>query len=325
MSSRRHFIIQSTLATAGILMAKPFSAVGEGTPFFSFSNGDSNAVTLLHTNDLHNHLNSLSHEMYTNLGGFKNVANLIGSIKNKHSNVVLVDAGDIFCGNIHHQKEHKETLHMMSSAGYDAVLPGNRDYEAGTDYLQEQWQQNELPLVTSNYLFKDTWLKNVHQPFKIIQKGNFTIGIIGAGTNMHHMSHVNDHVKYKDPVEDLNAIATMLKHDKKCNLVICLSHLGYKNKQAIDDIHLAMHSKNIDVIIGGHSHTFMQTPQVVLNQHQQEVIINHAGYGGMVLGNMHISFDGDGNKNKVIFQNLMVGTKDNLWINTRQKSLETTV
>ena len=314
MKSRRYFLKQGALATTAMLVAKPFMTFGGEGSFLSFGKGNNNTITLLHTNDLHNHLEPLAHDIYSNMGGFEKTAEIISMIKNENNNVVLVDAGDIFCGNTDHQKEHETTLRMMRSAGYDAALLGNRDYEAGTDYLQEQWKKNNIPLVTSNYSYKDSWLKNLQQPYKIVRKGNIKIGIVGAGIDIKEMTPVNDYVQYKDPVKELTVLATMLKEIKKCQLVICLSHLGYKNKKTIDDITLAAQSKNIDIIIGGHSHTFMQAPRIVLNQEQQEVVINHAGFGGMVLGNMTISFDDYGRKNKVDFNNLMIGTTNNKWV-----------
>jgi 5'-nucleotidase len=315
MKSRRYFLKQGALASAAMLVAKPFTSYAARNSFFSFNTGKGNQITLLHTNDLHNHLQPLTHNNFHQLGGFEKTAGMIFKLKEEQDNVILLDAGDIFCGNIQHLKEHKETLQIMRSAGYDAVLLGNRDYEGGTDYLQEQWQNTEIPLVASNYSFKNGWLKNAHVPYKIIQKGNIKIGIIGAGLNMKKITstQVNEDVQFIDPIKELTAIATMLKQEKKCQLVICISHLGYKNKKTIDDITLASQSKNIDVIIGGHSHTFMQAPHIVLNQQQQEVIINHAGYGGMVLGNMNIFFDDYGNKSKVVFNNLMIGTTNNQW------------
>jgi len=319
MKSRRYFLIQGALAATAMLVVKPFMKFAGKKSILSSGQGNGNSITLLHTNDLHNQLGPVSHDIYSGMGGFEKTAGIISRIKNENNNVVLVDAGDIFCGNIRHQKEHEATLRMMQGLKYDAALLGNRDYEAGTDYLQEQWGNNPISLVASNYSFRDSWLKDLHQPYKIVQKGNIKIGIIGAGIDMKGLvaSTVSDNVRHKDPVKYLTAVATMLKQDKKCQLVICLSHLGYRNKNRMDDLTLAVQSKNIDVIIGAHSHTFMSAPVIAMNREQHEVIINHAGYGGIVLGNMNISFDDDGNKSKVDFNNLMVGNANNKWIHQK--------
>ena len=314
MKSRRYFLKESALAATALAIAKPLKIFAGDGAAFSFFNAQ-NSVTLLHTNDIHNLLSPVTFGARENLGGFEKTVSLISEIKSKKSNVLLFDAGDIFSGNMRDEKEHTLTLKMMRYAGYDAILPGNRDYQAGSDYLQQQL--NNMPLITSNYSYSDSRLKDLHQPYKIMYKGNIKIGIIGAGINMKGLvgGDVNGKIQYKNPIKELSSIAAMLKKEKKCNLVICLSHLGFKNKKATDDIVFAKQSKDIDVIIGGHSHTFMQSPCIVLNKQGQEVIINHAGYGGIALGNINISFDDDGYKNMVSFDNLMVGTKDNKWYN----------
>ena len=313
MKSRRYFLKQGALATTAVLVANPLLSFGEtGSSFFS--EGGSGDLVLLHTNDLHNHLTPVNYNAYKGLGGFKKTAGVIADLKETHSNVLLLDAGDILCGDPHHQQEQETTLQLMRSVGYDAVLLGNRDYETGMDYLQERWKKASIPLVTSNYSYKAGWLKNWHQPYKIVRKGNVRIGIVGAGIDINGYPGQNSYVDYNDPVKKVSAIATMLKKTEHCQLVVCLSHLGYKNKKGIDDTALAMQSQNIDVILGGHSHTFMQTPQILLNRQQQEVIINHAGYGGIALGKMNISFDEKGNKNSIIFENLMIGRDDHKWM-----------
>jgi 5'-nucleotidase len=307
--------MQGALATTAMLLPKYFIDTGINNSFFSLGGGINNSVTLLHTNDLHNQLLPHSFSNYSHLGGFEATANCISRLKNENENVVLLDAGDIYSGQVHDKDKYEKTLQLMMAAGYDATLPGNRDYDSGTDFLQECMHKSNLPLVNTNYSFAESWLRALHQPYKIVKRGSLKIGIVGAGIDMKGLTtpQVNGQVKYNNPLKQINATAAMLKEEKKCNMVICISHLGFKNKNKIDDITLASQSKNIDVIIGGHSHHFMQSPHIVLNSLQEEVIINHAGYGGMVLGNMNISFDDYGKKQQVIFNNLLIGASENKW------------
>lgn len=314
MNSRRYFLQQSALAATGIAIANPFNLFAQpGSAFFG--NNKRNCLTLLHTNDLHNLLNPVSYESYSQLGGFENTVRVISKLKKENSNVLLLDAGDIFNGNINHQQEQETTIKIMQAAGYDAVVLGNRDYETGFDYLQQQWQKNNTSLIAGNYTFGSSAVQSLHQPYKIIYKGNLKIGITAVGINMNGLvaGVIHRGVNHKDPVSTLNSIARYLKKEEKCDMVVCLSHLGYKNIKAIDDISLAKQTQNVDVIIGGHSHTFMSAPAIVLNKNQQEVIINHAGFGGIALGNMTISFDDYGNKTMVDFNNRMIGTENNNW------------
>jgi 5'-nucleotidase len=315
MKSRRHFLKNGALATAAMLVAEPFTSLAKGKSMFPFAGSSkSNTITLLHTSDLHNQLSPVTDELYKGLGGLEKTASMIAQLKNENKHTVLLDAGDIFCGNTSFQHDHTATLQLMRSLNYDAALLGNRDYAAGTDYLQQQWHEKHVPLIASNYTFSNSWLKTLHLPYKIVQKGNTRIGIMAAGIDMNSLpgTNGNDHVQYKDPVKELNAIATMLRQKEKCQLIVCLSHLGYKNKSSMDDCRLATQSKNIDVIIGAHSHTFMTAPVIAMNSLKEEVIINHAGYGGIVLGNMNIGFDKDGRKNKLEFNNKLIGASAGL-------------
>jgi 5'-nucleotidase len=196
---------------------------------------------------------------------------------------------------------------LMQAAGYDAMLPGHHDLSAGAGFVHQQLAAHTIPVVASNYRFSDDELQSRTSPYKIVWKGNIKTAVIGAGQS------ASDCGSCSDPLKEMNELATMLKNEKHCDLVVCLSQLGYKNKKAVDDITLAQQSTDIDIIIGGHSRTFMQRPTIVLNKNKQEVIINHAGHSGIVLGRIDIGFDEQRRKSKVVFQNMMVGTPDLKW------------
>jgi 5'-nucleotidase len=162
-------------------------------------------------------------------------------------------------------------------------------------------------LLNSNTKFKNTWLNASQQPYKIIWKENIKIGILAASLDISNLiPSMRSAMYFKDPIVELNKIAGFLKEQEKCNIVICLSHLGFKNTEAIDDITLATRSENIDVILGGHSHTFMSAPYIVLNKRNREVIVNHAGCKGLEIGQLMFEFNGHGEKANVQFNNIMV-------------------
>jgi 5'-nucleotidase len=303
MHNRRKFLVQSTLATTAMLIAKPFKTFAGISS--SFQGNAGNTITLLHTNDLFNTLSPvMDNGPYTGLGGFRQTTQLISQLRNESPNLVLLDAGNTFSGNTQHQDEHRETLQLMQAAGYDAILPGHHDLAAGTDFLNQQFTTHTIPVIVSNYRFADSGFQSRTSPYRIVWKGNIKTGIIGA---------VNDCSSCDDPLKEMNELATLLKKEKHCDLVICLSHLGYTNRKAVDDITLAQQSTGIDIIIGGHSRTFMQRPAIVLNKNKEEVIINHAGHSGIVLGRMDIGFDEQRRKNKVVFQNMMIGMPGLKW------------
>jgi 5'-nucleotidase len=305
MHNRRKFLIQSTLATTAMLVAKPFKTFAGISSSFQGSSG--NAITLLHTNDLSNELSPLAGSPYAGLGGFRQTAALISEVRRQSPDLLLLDAGNTFSGNTSHRSEHQETLQLMQSAKYDAMLPGEHDLSAGAHFFQEQLGNNTVPVIASNYRFSDSSLQLKTASYKIMWKGNIKVAVIGAGRL------ANDCVSCGDPLTEINELATMLKQDKHCDMVVCLSQLGYKNKKSADDITLARQSTAIDIILGGSSKKFMQRPSIVLNKNKQEVIINHAGHSGIVLGRMDICFDEQRRKNKVVFQNMMIGAPGFKW------------
>jgi 5'-nucleotidase len=272
MPSRRKFLVQGTLATTAMLVAKPFQSIAGTT------STNSNTLTLLHTNDICNKLSPMgAGSMYNGLGGFRQTAAMIRTERNTARNVLLLDAGNTYSGNTDHDSKHSETLQLMQEAGYDAVLPGKQDMNTDSSYLQQH--QSKM------------------KPYRIVWKGNMKIGVISAN----------------EDADAVNEIATKLKQRQHCDLVVCLSQLGYTNKNKMDDRKLAAASTHIDVIIGSNSRTFMKRPAIVLNKNRSEVIINHAGHSGIVLGKINIQFDSERNKRGVEFVNTMVGLKDKRW------------
>lgn len=292
MTGRRTFLKESAFAATALALPRPFP-FGSGNHSL-FSPRKNQSLTILHTNDIHCD------------PAFDRTAKQISDIKRKETNVLLVDAGDIFSGDLGEKSNHHYVTKLMQSAGYDAVLPGNHDFRAGLDYFEQHWQNIRIPLVVSNYSFENTNIKYLHQSYKILHKGDIRIGIIGAGINLNDLAprEVVNSIVYRDPVAPLSFIATRLKQEKKCHLVVCLSHLGFKNRSTIDDLELAAQSENIDIIIGGHSHTIMKTPSIVLNKQHREVIVNHAGCRGNALGNIQMSFNDKTEKTGVQFNNI---------------------
>jgi 5'-nucleotidase len=148
--------------------------------------------------------------------------------------------------------------------------------------------------VNCNYDFKDTLIENKVLPYKIYKKGGLKIGVTGVGIELKGLvpEKLYGKIKYNDPVENLNKVAAYLKQEKKCDLVICLSHLGYNYKEGkIGDLGLAPQTENVDLIIGGHTHTFLKEPTLVKNAVGKEVIVNQVGWAGLALGKIDFIFN----------------------------------
>jgi len=184
---------------------------------------------------------------------------------------------------------------------YDIATIGNHDFDNGIDGLFAQLPNASFEFVNANYDFKNTILNGVIKPYKIIHKNGIKVGVFGLGIELEGLVDKNNYKEtvYNNPLEIAQDLSRILKEDKKCDLIICLSHLGYQYKndeQKISDLKLASLTKNIDLIIGGHTHTFLDKPTVVKNSVGKEVIVNQVGCYGLNLGRIDFFFDNDKSK-----------------------------
>ncbi len=291
--SRRKFLQQS--ATASALLASsqfPFDALAVES--------NKHSVTVLHTNDVHSRLDPfpMDGSKYQGLGGVVAREKIISKIRSEEKYTLLLDAGDIFQGTpyFNYYKGEPE-MKVMSMLRYEAATLGNHDFDNGVDGLVRQLQHADFPFVNCNYDFSNTPLDTIIKPYTIIKRGKIKIGILGVGIELNGLvpEKLYDRIVYHDPIEAANEIAYSLKKGKRCDYVICLSHLGfeYKNNKVSDKI-LAKESEYIDLIIGGHTHTFLDEPHKIKNRNNQEVLINQVGWAGIQLGRINIFFD---NKN----------------------------
>lgn len=286
---RRKFI-KSVAATSLI------TSLG-GFPLSAFAKDDLIQLTILHTNDVHSRIEPFPMDGSRNegLGGAARRATLIQKIRSEVEHSLLLDAGDIFQGTPYFNFFLGELeFKLMSAMKYDAATIGNHDFDAGIDGLAKQLPLANFPLLNANYDFSDTVLNGQIKPYKIFQKGDLKIGVFGVGIELEGLvaEEMYKNTQYLDPLKKANQYAQILKQEEKCDLVICLSHLGYRYKgDTISDVVLAAQSRNIDVIIGGHTHTFLKSAKSFRNLDQQEVIVNQVGWAGMMLGRLDFYFE----------------------------------
>lgn len=328
MQSRRRFLQQATLAAGSLLASnRVFAGIDSIT--------EVTKLTILHTNDVHSRLEPFPMDGGRNqgLGGVAARAELIKKIRSEEekvvsaysnndgdtssSGVLLLDAGDIFQGtpffNIY---KGEPEVKAMTAMRYDAATIGNHDFDAGLENLATQLQHASFPLVICNYDFNATPMENKTLPYKIFKRGKLKIGVTGVGIEPHGLipDNLAGNTKYLNPVENLNRIAVKLKKEEGCDMVICLSHLGYKYKEdpnRMCDIILAKESENVDLIIGGHTHTFMDEPDVKKNKLGSDVIINQVGWAGIKLGRLDYEFSKLQKKNLTASHTVSVGKKTN--------------
>jgi len=287
--NRRHFLKHMGSVAA-------LSAFG-GFPLSSLAGDDAVALTILHTNDVHSRIDPFPMDGSRNqgLGGAARRATLIKRIRNEERNVLLLDAGDTVQGTPYFNLfGGKVEMELMSKMGYMASTFGNHEFDNGLEGLARMTRYAHFPFLTANYDFSNTPLKGKTRDYLIVKRQTLRIGLFGLGIELDGLvdpTNAKD-VRYLDPIEVANTWAARLKHDYKCNLVICLSHLGYRySDDKISDRILATRTRNIDLIIGGHTHTFMPEPEQIRNLDGQITTINQVGFAGIYLGRLDYLFD----------------------------------
>ncbi len=262
-------------------------------------------LTILHTNDVHSRLEPfpVNDPKYPGMGGAARRAALINSIRATESNVLLLDAGDIFQGTPYFNFYLGEPeIKLMSQMGYDAATIGNHDFDGGAENLATQLQHASFAMLNCNYTFTNSPLAGKTLPYKVFTKGKLRIGVLGVGVDPTGLIPPNlfGDITYNDPIAATNKTAAILKHDEKCDLVICLSHLGYSyTDNKVSDLVLAKASEHIDLIIGGHTHTFLPEPTKVINTKGKEVLVNQVGWAGLRLGRLDYYIERAKNKHQV--------------------------
>jgi len=288
-NSRREFLkVGGIISIATALNLNPLQALAAG---------DLVKLTILHTNDVHSRVEPfpMDGSKYQGLGGTARRAALINTIRLAERNVLLFDAGDIFQGTPYFNKFGGEIeMKLMTKMGYDAATMGNHDFDNGVEGFYKQLPHANFPILCSNYDFSNTILKDATLPYKVFKKEGIRIGVFGIGIQLEGIVDVRSYADtvYLDPIKKANETADLLKNELKCDLVVCLSHLGYTYPtNRVSDKILAKNNTNIDLIIGGHTHTFMDQPEDVQNLSGKITTINQVGFAGINLGRIDYYFE----------------------------------
>ncbi len=293
--NRRTFI-KNTLLGSAALVAGIRPLVG--------NSDDLSHLCILHTNDTHSRIDPYpaNDPRFPLMGGYARRSAVIAAIRKETNDVLLLDAGDIFQGTPYYNIYGGEPeLRLMSMMGYDAATMGNHEFDNGLEGFLKVLPFARFPFVTSNYDFSDTILHGKTQSYLVIIKDNLRIGIYGLGIKLEGLVGRNHfgNTLWHEPVKVAQSIEILLKEEMKCDLIICLSHLGYKNSTPQpDDITIASNTRYTNIILGGHTHTLLDSPEIVPNAIRKKVYIGQTGYGGVRLGRMNVYFN---NRNKETF------------------------
>lgn len=285
--NRRDFLKNSTLGAASL------SLLGASLPAAAASDAK---LVILHTNDMHSRIEPFpeSDKQWGGLGGMARRATMIEQVRKQEPHVLLLDSGDIWQGTPYFnffggELEYK----LMTQMGYDATTLGNHDFDNGLEGLQKQLPHAGFPFLIANYDFSKTPLAGRFQPYKVFEKAGHRIGVFGLGIELSGLVADKNFgaTLYLDPVAKAKEMVTQLRGPEQCDMVICLSHLGYKYEGAkVDDRKLAAQVSGIDLILGGHTHTFMDAPEPITSPDGRATLINQVGWSGINLGRLDYTF-----------------------------------
>jgi len=296
MMKRRKFIKNSSIA--GMVSMAPFGGV-------NLWHEESIHLKILHTNDMHSRIEPFPDDGGRNagLGGMARRAKLIAEIRQENENVLLLDSGDIFQGTPYFNQFGGELeFKLMSEMGYDVATIGNHDFDGGLDNLTHQMKHAKFQMVCGNYDFSDTEFAPFSQDYVIKKVDDLKIGILGVGIELEGLvpKALYGNTQYANPITKAEKIAKHLRRERNCDYVICLSHLGYKYRgDRVSDVVLAQNTSNIDLILGGHTHTFMKEADIRTNKDGKSVVIHQSGWAGILLGQIDLVFERSSKRNQI--------------------------
>lgn len=280
MLNRRKFIKGALVAGAG-LWAMPSMAV----------NGY-DKITIFHTNDMHCHFEPFaeSDPRFPGRGGMNRISAYMKHAREIDPDVLFFDCGD-FCQGTPYYNFFKSELvfKLMSEMGYHAAAVGNHEFDFGLEDIRNGLEHANFPLISSNYDFTGTPVEGLIKKNIVLERKGVRIGVYGLGIELQGLvgKSLYGNTVYSDPIETALAMEEYLHQKEKCDLIVCLSHLGFSyDSQKVSDKIIARKTRYTDVIIGGHTHVFLDSPAEELNAERKPVVINQVGWAALMLGKL---------------------------------------
>lgn len=256
---------------------------------------------IVHTNDTHScvmPINPLSSDTaQADKGGFLRRASFVRQMREEHPHLLLFDSGDFSQGSAYYNLYKGEVeVSLMNEMKYDAATIGNHEFDFGMDNMKRIYSMAQFPIVCANYDFSGTVLEGLVKPYVILEREGLRIGVFGLSPQMDGLVSAENYkgVKFEDPVSAAERVVGLLRGQEHCDVVICLSHLGW-DIEGIDDVEVIPATRGIDVVLGGHSHTYFEHPEIVKNADGKDVICNQMGKNGRYVGVLHFHVDPAGN------------------------------
>lgn len=247
-------------------------------------------LRIAHTNDTHSCVMPVSpHSTDTALadkGGMVRRAALVRDLRAEDPSLLLFDCGDFSQGSAYYNLYKGEVeVRLMNTMRYDAATIGNHEFDFGMENMARIFRMADFPIVCANYHFEGTVLEGVVKPYVVLERKGLRIGVFGLGTQLEGMVASDNYkgVVFEDPVAAANRVTAVLRNEEHCDLVVCLSHLGW-DIEGVDDTEVIPASHGIDLVLGGHSHSYFEHPEVMKDADGKDVYCNQMGKHGRYVG-----------------------------------------
>ena len=252
--------------------------------------GEAASLLIIHTNDTHSCVEplnpNLSDTTQADKGGYLRRASFVREMRKREPGLLLFDSGDFSQGSTYYSLYHGDVeVGLMNLMGYDAATIGNHEFDSGMENMARIFRLAKFPIVCCNYDFTGTPCEGLVKPYIILQRGDLKIGVLGVSPKLEGLvaTAMCKGVTYTDPIKAAQPVADYLRNEEKCDLVVCLSHLGWK-VDGVSDEELIAETQDIDIVLGGHSHTYFERPEVLTNRRGQVVVDNQMGKNGRFVG-----------------------------------------
>lgn len=256
---------------------------------------DTKQLVILQTSDTHSRIEPIAAhaaDRYAGMAGTVRRATLIKEARAVNPDLLLFDCGDISQGTPYYNLFQGEVeIKMMNLMGYDAMTIGNHEFDFGLENMARLFRMANFPVVCANYDVTGTVLEGLVKPYITLKRNGLKIGVFGLSPKMEGLVQADkcEGVVYSDPIEAAQKMVDLLRNKEECDVIICLSHLGYQLKNAPCDEVLAQKTDHIDAILGGHTHTFMKEPAIYLNKDGKNVPVLHTGKSGIYVGMLKLT------------------------------------
>ena len=254
-------------------------------------------ITVLHSSDTHSCIlplnKNLADTMLADRGGFLRRIAMLKQERKADPDLLLFDCGDFSQGSSYYTMFKGDVeVELMNRMHYDAVTIGNHEFDFGLENMTRLFKMATFPIVCSNYDFADTELKDIVKPYIVLKRKGVKIGVFALCPPLQGLVSTKNYgpLKFLDPVEVTDRMVDVLRNQEKCDVVICLSHLGWEVSEYPDN-EVIRRTSGVDLLLGGHSHTYLKTLGYETDKTGRQVPVDHEGKHGVFVGKIQLTLE----------------------------------